>query len=78
MRILDVRRGDGTYVTGLAPEVLLDAVSFVIDFHRDESVLHFLEVRRILEPQAVAIVAQTATPEQTGPHIGPAVPARGE
>ena len=64
MRILDVKRGDGTYVTSLGPEILLDAVSFVIDFHRDESVLHFLEVRRILEPQAVAIVARTATPEQ--------------
>ena len=64
VRILDVRRGDGTYVSSLDTEVLLDAVSFIIDFHRDESVLQFLEVRRMLEPQAVAIVARSATPEQ--------------
>src|SRR6202041_1147212 len=50
VHILEVRQGDGTYVTSLQPEVLLDAVSFVIDFHRDDSVLHFLEVRRIVEP----------------------------
>jgi GntR family transcriptional repressor for pyruvate dehydrogenase complex len=64
VRILDVRQGDGTYVTSLDPELLLDAVSFVIDFHRDDSVLHFLEVRRLLEPAAVALAARTITPEQ--------------
>lgn len=64
VRILDVRQGDGTYVTSLDPELLLDAVSFVVDFHRDDSVLHFLEVRRMLEPAATAIVARHATGEQ--------------
>jgi len=64
VRILDVRQGDGTYVTSLAPELLLDAVSFVIDFHRDDSVLHFLEVRRMLEPAATAIVARDASETQ--------------
>src|SRR5277367_3894561 len=29
VHILDVRQGDGTYVTSLQPELLLDAVSFV-------------------------------------------------
>ncbi|HLI15592.1 MAG TPA: FadR/GntR family transcriptional regulator [Acidimicrobiales bacterium] len=64
VRILDVRQGDGTYVTSLSPAVLLDAVSFVVDFHRDDSVLNFLEVRRVLEPYAVSLVARSATPEQ--------------
>ena len=64
VRILDVRQGDGTYVTSLGPELLLDAVSFVIDFHRDDSVLNFLEVRRMLEPQATAMVARAATAAQ--------------
>jgi GntR family transcriptional regulator, transcriptional repressor for pyruvate dehydrogenase complex len=64
VRILDVRQGDGTYVTSLDPELLLDAVSFVVDFHRDDSVFHFLGVRRILEPAATAMAAQRATPEQ--------------
>lgn len=57
VRVLDVRQGDGTYVTSLAPDVLADVMSFVIDFHRDDSVLEFLEVRRILEPAATAMAA---------------------
>jgi DNA-binding FadR family transcriptional regulator len=58
IRVLDVRQGDGTYVTSLQPEVLLESVGFVLDFHRDNSVLHLLEVRRILEPAATAMAAQ--------------------
>lgn len=52
VRILDVRQGDGTYVTSLEPGVLLEALSFTVDFYRDDSVLQFFEVRRILEPHA--------------------------
>ncbi|GII20961.1 FadR/GntR family transcriptional regulator [Planosporangium mesophilum] len=58
VRVLDVRQGDGTYVTSLQPELLLDAVSFLADFHRDDNLLHLLEVRRILEPAASAMAAQ--------------------
>src|SRR4051794_41927087 len=58
IRVLDVRQGDGTYVTSLEPDLLLDALSFVVDFHRDDSVLDFLRVRRILEPAAAAMAAQ--------------------
>jgi GntR family transcriptional regulator, transcriptional repressor for pyruvate dehydrogenase complex len=58
IRVLDVRQGDGTYVTSLEPDLLLDALSFVVDFHRDDTVLQFLEVRRILEPAAAALAAQ--------------------
>ncbi|GIE30394.1 GntR family transcriptional regulator [Actinoplanes italicus] len=58
IRVLDVRQGDGTYVTSLDPGVLLDALSFVVDFHRDDTVLQFLEVRRILEPAATALAAE--------------------
>ena len=64
VRILDVRQGDGTYVTSLSPRLLLDAMSFVIDFHRDDSVLEFLEVRRILEPAATAMAARHITDAQ--------------
>ncbi|MDF2581206.1 MAG: FadR family transcriptional regulator, partial [Microbacterium sp.] len=28
IRVLDVRRGDGTYVTSLEPKLLLEAISF--------------------------------------------------
>ncbi|WP_327005090.1 FadR family transcriptional regulator [Dactylosporangium sp. NBC_01737] len=58
IRVLDVRQGDGTYVTSLAPDLLLDALSFVVDFHRDDTVLQFLEVRRILEPAATALATE--------------------
>src|SRR4051794_10443953 len=64
IRVLDVRHGDGTYVTSLQPEVLLDTVGFIIDFHRDDSVLHLLEVRRILEPAATGLAAQRMTDDQ--------------
>jgi DNA-binding FadR family transcriptional regulator len=58
IRVLDVRQGDGTYVTSLDSGLLLDALSFVVDFHRDDSVLELLEVRRILESEATAMAAQ--------------------
>lgn len=60
INILDVRQGDGTYVTSLEPHLLLDALGFVVDFHRDDSVLEFLRVRRILEPAAASMAAERA------------------
>ena len=64
IRVLDVRQGDGTHVTSLEPNLLLDAMSFVVDFHRDDTVLEFLEVRRILEPAATAMAAVHMPEEQ--------------
>jgi GntR family transcriptional regulator, transcriptional repressor for pyruvate dehydrogenase complex len=61
IRVLDVRRGDGTYVTSLTPSLLLDAMSFVVDIHQDASVLELFEVRRILEPAAGALAARRVT-----------------
>jgi GntR family transcriptional regulator, transcriptional repressor for pyruvate dehydrogenase complex len=63
VNVLDVRQGDGTYVTSLAPSLLLEAISFIVDFHRDDTVLAFLEVRRILEPAAAALAATRMTEE---------------
>jgi GntR family transcriptional repressor for pyruvate dehydrogenase complex len=63
IRVLDVRQGDGTYVTSLEPALLLDALKFVLDFHRDQSILQLFEVRRILEPAAVAMAATRMTDE---------------
>jgi GntR family transcriptional repressor for pyruvate dehydrogenase complex len=57
IRVLDVRRGDGTYVTTLEPSLLLEAVSFVVDMHQDKSLVELFEVRRILEPAAAALAA---------------------
>lgn len=62
MNVLDVRQGDGTYVTSLEPSLLLGALQFVIEFHQDDTVMAFLEVRRILEPAATALAATRSTP----------------
>jgi DNA-binding FadR family transcriptional regulator len=65
VNILDVRRGDGTYVTSLDPHLLLEALSFIVDFHRDDTVLEFLRVRRILEPAATAMAAERITDDES-------------
>jgi hypothetical protein len=65
VNILDVRQGDGTYVTSLDPRLLLEAMSFIVDFHRDDTVLEFLRVRRILEPAATAMAAERITDSES-------------
>ncbi|ALO65212.1 GntR family transcriptional regulator [Arthrobacter alpinus] len=64
IRVLDVRRGDGTYVTSLEPELLSEAMTFIVDLHQDKSILDIFAVRRILEPAAAAMAATRITPEQ--------------
>lgn len=64
VNILDVKRGDGTYVTSLEPALLLEALSFIVDFHKDATVLEFLQVRRILEPAATAMAAERITEDE--------------
>jgi GntR family transcriptional repressor for pyruvate dehydrogenase complex len=60
IRVLDVRRGDGTYVTSLEPKLLLEAISFVVDLHDDDSLLEIFAVRRVLESHATGLAAQRA------------------
>ena len=64
IRILDVRRGDGTYVTSLEPGLLLEALSFVVDLHTDRSVLEIFAVRRILESAATALATRAISDEE--------------
>lgn len=63
-RILEVRQGDGTYVSSLEPAILLDAMGFLMEFHSDDSILQVLQVRRILEPVATGMAASLRTDEQ--------------
>ena len=62
-RVLDVRRGDGTFVTSLRPELLLDSIGLAVDLMQDESYLELLEVRRVLEPAVCELAAQRIEPE---------------
>ncbi|MBR7832806.1 FadR family transcriptional regulator [Actinospica durhamensis] len=80
MNILDVRQGDGTYVTSLESPLLLEALNFIVDFHRDDQVLEFLAVRRILEPAATALAAHRIGAEEVAALrelLGSAGPAEG-
>ncbi|WP_329000774.1 FadR family transcriptional regulator [Kribbella sp. NBC_00709] len=66
LRVLDVRRGDGTYVTSLSPDLLLETMGFIIDFHQDSSILDLFELRRALEPMAAEKAALLMSDEDAG------------
>src|SRR5579875_1962336 len=66
INILDVRQGDGTYVTSLQAPLLLETLGFAADLHRDATALEFLAVRRILEPAATAMAAERITAVESG------------
>jgi DNA-binding FadR family transcriptional regulator len=57
LRVLEVRQGDGTYVTSLEPNLLLESTSFVSHLLVGESALELFEVRRLLEGAAAALAA---------------------
>jgi GntR family transcriptional repressor for pyruvate dehydrogenase complex len=57
IRVLDVRHGDGTYVTSLEPHLLLEGVGFAIDLVQDDAILEVVEVRRLFEPVATGLAA---------------------
>ena len=57
IRVVDVRQGDGTYVTSLEPRLLLEGVGFAIELVQDDSILEILEVRRLFEPVATGLAA---------------------
>jgi GntR family transcriptional repressor for pyruvate dehydrogenase complex len=58
IHVLDVRHGDGTYVTSLEPHLLLEGVGFAIDLVQDDSILQVVEVRRLFEPVATGLAAK--------------------
>jgi DNA-binding FadR family transcriptional regulator len=57
LRVLEVRQGDGTYVTSLEPKLLLESTSFVSHLLIGESAVELFEVRRLLEGAAAALAA---------------------
>jgi len=61
-RVLDVRQGDGTYVTSLEPRLLLDGLSLAVELIQDDQLLEVMEVRRLLEPGATALAAARISP----------------
>jgi GntR family transcriptional repressor for pyruvate dehydrogenase complex len=63
-RVLDVRRGDGTFVTSLTPGLLLEGIGVAVELMQEDAILELLETRRVLEPQVTALAAERATPRQ--------------
>src|SRR2546423_13579042 len=56
-RVLEIRRGDGTYVTSLEPAVLLDGMGAAVELLRGDTLLELTEVRRLFEPIATGLAA---------------------
>jgi GntR family transcriptional repressor for pyruvate dehydrogenase complex len=63
-RVLDVRRGDGTFVTSLEPKLLLEGVGFAVELLKDDTLLEVMEVRRLLEPAATGLAARRISEQQ--------------
>jgi GntR family transcriptional regulator, transcriptional repressor for pyruvate dehydrogenase complex len=57
LRVLEVRQGDGTYVSSLEADQLLESTRFATHLLRDHTVVELFEVRRLLEPSAAALAA---------------------
>ncbi|MFJ9241125.1 FadR/GntR family transcriptional regulator [Streptomyces sp. NPDC101776] len=58
-RVLEVRQGDGTYVTSLQPSLLLEGLGGAVELLQGDAgaLLDLMEVRRLLEPVATALAA---------------------
>lgn len=63
MNVVETRQGDGTYITSLAPDLLVEPLDFVISL--DDSAMHHLfEVRRLVEVGMASLAARRITDKQ--------------
>lgn len=63
MKIVEVRQGDGTYVSELRPEELVEHLEFVFGLD-DSTLLQLFEARKVVEVGNVALAAQRITDEE--------------
>ncbi|HXI96234.1 MAG TPA: FadR/GntR family transcriptional regulator [Candidatus Acidoferrum sp.] len=61
LRVLEVRQGDGTYVSSLEPDLLLESTGFITHLLLGDTALELFEVRRLLEGAAAALAAARIT-----------------
>jgi GntR family transcriptional repressor for pyruvate dehydrogenase complex len=59
VNVVEIRRGSGTYVTSLKPELLVEHLDFVFALD-DSTFAELLEARQMLEPSIAATAAQRA------------------
>lgn len=63
MKVIEIRQGDGTYVTSLTPELLTENLDWV--FSLDESSSdHLLQARKVVEPGIAALAAPFITDQE--------------
>ena len=63
MRVVDIRQGDGTYITSLEPQQLISHLDFV--FSKDSiALVQLLEARRVIETGNVRLAAVRVTDEE--------------
>ncbi len=63
MRVVDIRQGDGTYITSLEPKQLISHLDFV--FSRDSiALVQLLEARRVIETGNVRLAAVRVTDDE--------------
>lgn len=60
--IIEIRQGDGTYVTSLTPDLLLEPLDFLLSLD-ESSFFHLFEARKILEPGIAALAAERISDE---------------
>ncbi|MFI7699662.1 FadR/GntR family transcriptional regulator [Nonomuraea sp. NPDC049480] len=63
-RVLEIRRGDGTYVTSLEPSLLLGGVGGAVELLQGDVLLEVTEVRRLFEPLATGLAAARISAQQ--------------
>ncbi len=61
LRVLEVRQGDGTYVSSLEPDLLLESTGFVTHLLLGNTALELFEVRRLVEGSAAALATARIT-----------------
>ncbi|MEX1018878.1 MAG: FadR/GntR family transcriptional regulator, partial [Litorilinea sp.] len=60
MNVIEIRQGDGTYVSSLKPELLMSHLDFVFSL-TDSAFLELFQARKVLEPGIVAMAAERVT-----------------
>ena len=63
MKVVEVRQGDGTYVSALKPEELVEHLEFVFMLD-DSTMLQLFEARKIIETGNVSLAAERITDEE--------------
>lgn len=64
MNILEIKQGEGTYITSLQPGKLIESLDFVFTLN-DTTYIEMFEARKGLEPYAASLAARRALPEDT-------------